>query len=440
VRVSAKYASPAGVPQARPFHALYWAVLILPFGLAGGYLSVAVPFVLRARGLDMSAIASISAVASLPYVWKIVWTPALDAGWPRKNWYLLSIGLTAVLLGATALIPPDRIKHLGPLTFLTLYTAALTLAQASVSTSTSAVLAMMAVCLPASERARASGWQAAGNVAGTSAGGAAVLWLVGHTTPMTTAAVLALACLTCAVPVFYIIEAPLPKRRVIPLILALAKDLWATVRSPSGWTFLIICLSPVGAGGVSNLFSALSTDYAQDAEAREHMVLLANGIGAGLAGAIGALAGGYLTGRMNVRIAYLLFGGLTAIIAIGMILAPATPTAFDIGCLAYYFSNGLCYAAFFAFLFDVMGGTGGNAVSTKISMFVSASNVAISYVTWLDGVGYDAAQRHWVGYQRAGRAGMLGTDALTSFLGIAVVALMLIAVDRAKARRDTVAV
>ena len=39
-----------------------------------------------------------------------------------------------------------------------------------------------------------------------------------------------------------------------------------------------------------------------------------------------------------------------ALAAVGMMLGPATPTAFTVGCLAYSFANGLCYAAFYAFI------------------------------------------------------------------------------------------
>jgi MFS transporter, PAT family, beta-lactamase induction signal transducer AmpG len=424
----------------RPFHPFFWAVMVLPFGLAVGYAQVAVPFVLRARGIDMAVIAGISAVASLPHAWKFLWAPLLDAGWPRRSWFFLAIGLTAGLLGLTALISPDPSIRFGPVSLLTVYTAVLTLAQATVATSSSAVLALMAVVLPPEDKPRASGWQTAGNLTGTSAGGAVVTWLLGHTSPITTAVLLAATCLACAIPVLFIVEPPLAKHRLAGLVGVLLKDVWATLKSRSGWTGLLICLSPVGTGAMTNLFSALATDYSTDVAARENMVLLSNGVLAGLVGALGALVGGYAAGRMNLRVAYALFGGLTAMAAIGMILGPASPTTFSIGCLAYYFANGLCYAAFYAFVFEMIGEGGeGGAVTTKLALFVGASNLAISYVTWLDGVGYDAAQRRWTGHAWAGRAGMLGTDALASFAGIALLAMMLVLVRRMKAERPAAA-
>ncbi len=421
-----------------PFHPSLWAVLVLPFGLAVGYAQVAVPYVLRQRGLSMGVIAGIASIANLPHAWKLFWAPALDAGWGRKKWFMLTIALTAVLLGATAVIPPDAEAHLGPVTMLALYTAVLTAAQATVATSSSAVLALMAICVPEHEKGKASGWQTAGNLAGTSAGGAVVLWMLVHTSSGVTAVTLCLACLVCAIPVFAIVEPVAVRQRMGKLMLALLKDTWTTLRSRDGWTGLIICLSPVGTGAMTNLFSALALDYSDDPAAREHMVLFANGVAAGLAGALGALFGGYIAGRMNRRVAYALFGGVTALAAIGMMLGPANPTTFTAGCLAYSFANGLCYAAFYAFVFELVGQ--GAGVTTKLALFIGASNQAISYVTWFDGLGYDAAKGVWPGRDWAGRVGMLGTDAAATFLGIAMLVVMVLAIRRKRTEASVAAV
>jgi MFS family permease len=423
-------------PSRGPFHPFFWAVLVLPFGLGVGYAQVAVPYVLRLRGLDMLVIAGIASVANLPHAWKFLWAPALDAGWRRKSWFLVMIALTSAFLALTALIPPDPDVRFGPFTLLSIYTAVLTLAQATVATSSSAVLALMSMTVPSAEKGRASGWQTAGNLAGTSAGGAVITWMLEHTSPRTTAVVLAATCLACATPVFYVAEPAPVKHRLGHQMVVLLKDVWTTLRSRDGWTGMIICLSPVGTGAMTNLFSALAIDYSPDPSARENMVLFANGVAAGMVSALGALCGGYIAGRMNRRVAYALFGAITALAAIGMMIGPANPTAFSIGCLAYYFANGLCYAAFYAFVFEMIGH--GAGVTTKLALFISASNLAISYVTWLDGASYEGLKRAWPSHASAGRVGMLGADALATFVGIAVLGLMLVLVKRLNARQPVV--
>jgi PAT family beta-lactamase induction signal transducer AmpG len=419
-------------PRFRYLPAPLWAVLVLPFGLTVGYAQIAVPYTLRMRGLSMATIGAISAISQTPHAIKFLWAPALDSGWKRKSWFYWMVAATAAALALTALIPPSQTEHFGPFTLLQVYTAVLTIAAAAVSTSSSAVLALMATTLPNDVKGRASGWQTAGNLVGTNIGGALVTWFLAHLVPRLTGLLLALMCGVCVIPAFFIDEAPLQKHALRRLLLDLLQDVWRTLKSRDGWTGMIICLSPVGTGALINLFSALARDYAPDDATREHMVVVVNGIFGGLIAGAGALVGGYVCDRMNRRFAYVLFGGVTALSAIGILLGPATPMAFTVGCLAYSFANGLCYAAFYAFVLEMIGE--GAGVTTKLALFVGASNLAINYVTWLDGVGYDWAESMWKGHASAGRVGMCGMDALSSFVGIAVLVAMMVFVRRWDAR------
>jgi hypothetical protein len=126
---------------------------------------------------------------------------------------------------------------------------------------------------------------------------------------------------------------------------------------------------------------------------------------------------------MNRRLAYVLFGGMTAVCAVGMLLGPASPTAFAIGCLAYQLANGLSYAAFYAFILELLGGRQG--VTTQLALYVGASNFAMTYVTWFDGWAYDRAKALWPARSWAGRSGMLGMDALATVAGILVLSAMM---------------
>jgi MFS transporter, PAT family, beta-lactamase induction signal transducer AmpG len=409
-----------------------WAILALPFGLAVGYAQVAVPFVLRGRGVEMTVIASVSNLAQLPHIFKLLWSPVLDSGPRRRSWFYFSVALTSLALAAAALVPPSESEHLGPVTLLWVFTAVLFVGQAAAATSLTAVLALMAVTLPDGVRGRASGWQTAGNLAGTAAGGAVIAWMLAHVSATTTAIVLAVVCLACAVPAAFVEEAPLPRRSALRLVADLAKDVWQTLRSRDGWTGMLICLSPVGSGALTGLFSALAKDYARDEAGVEHLVIVVTGLLAGIVNAAGSLLGGYLSDRMNRRFAYVVFGGVTALSAVAMILAPATPGAFAVGCLAYTFANGLCYAAFYAFVLELVGQRGG--VGTQLALYAGASNLATTYVTWFDGASYDWAAKLAPTSAWAPRAGMLGTDALMSFAGIGLLAAMLAYVRRARAR------
>lgn len=412
-----------------------WAVLTLPFGLTVGFATVAVPFVLRGRGFDMTVIATVSQVAQIPHVIKLLWSPALDSGPRRRTWYLGSVAVTACCLAGAALVPPSLQQRVGGVALLWVYTAVLFGAQAAVATSGSAVLALMALTVPDSRRGAAAGWQTAGNLAGTAAGGALVAWMLQHLSAATAALTLAIICAIAAIPAGFVDEPPVPRHKVTVLFARLAKEVWQTVRSPEGWTGLLICLSPVGTGALTNLFSALAPDYAPDAASAERLVFIVTGILGGIVNAAGALFGGYVADRMDRRRAYVLFGAITAFCALGMIFFSPTPAVFTIGTLAYQFANGLCYAAFYAFVVELLGHREG--VTTQLALYVGASNFAIAYVTWLDGYGYDRARSAFSGCAGAGRTAMLAIDAISTFVGIALLWLMMVRIRRVRARAAT---
>ncbi|HLK40226.1 MAG TPA: MFS transporter [Polyangiaceae bacterium] len=400
----------------RPLPAPFWAIVTLPFGLAAGFAGIAVPFGLRARGLSMTTIGTVSFVSQLPHIFKLLWSPALDSGPRRRSWFLASVVATAAALAGAVFLAPDLGAHVGPLPALWAYTAVLFASQAGAATCGSAVIALIAVTVPSERRGRAAGWQTAGNLVGTSAGGALVVWMFSHLSPAMTAATTAGICLVCAGPALWTNEVPPPKRPALLLVLELVREIGRTLRSRAGWTGLLICLSPVGAGALTNLFGALARDYAPDADSSERLVIVVTGTLGGLVNAAGSLAGGYLADRYPRRLAYVVFGGMTAVCAGAMAAGPATAGAFTAGCLAYQFTNGLAYAAFYAFVFDLVGSQEG--VTTQLSLFAGASNLAITYVTWLDGWAYDRLKEALPGQAWAGRGGMLGMDALATFLGI----------------------
>jgi predicted MFS family arabinose efflux permease len=276
----------------------------------------------------------------------------------------------------------------------------------------------MAVTVPDARRGVASGWQTAGNLVGTATGGALVAWMLTHTSPTATAATLGGTCALAALPAVLIEEPRVARRSARRLVVELLREVWQTLRSADGWTAMVICLSPVGAGALTNLFSALAKDYASDQATSERLVIVVNGVLAGVLNGVGALLGGYLADRMNRRLAYVLSGAATAMCAVAMMLSRASPTAFTVGCLSYQLTNGVSYAAFYAFVLELLGRKGG--VATQLALYVGASNFAITYVTWLDGWSYERLKALLPANPSAGRIGMLGMDALSTFVGIAI--------------------
>jgi len=156
------------------------------------------------------------------------------------------------------------------------------------------------------------------------------------------------------------------------------------------------------------LISSVGPDYhAPDVE-----VLWITGIAGGLLSAVGAFLGGYVSDRMNRMTAYALCGGLCALFAIYMGLARPTAFTFGAGYSGYSIATGFGYAVFTALVLDVLGRRQRGA-GTSYALLVASGNIPISYMTWLDGVGY----KHW------GARGLMGVDAIANGGG-AVVLLM----------------
>lgn len=418
------------MPRPRYLAPPWWALLTLPFGLATGYANITVPFVLRSHGVSMTLIATVTQIATLPHVVKLLWSPALDSGPKRRTWFFGAIFVTAACLAGAGFVPPSTTERIGPVALLWVYTAVLFAAQAAVATSSTAVLALMALTVPDDRRGAASGWQTAGNLGGMAAGGALMVWMNGHVSASVAGVCIAGLCGASALPALFVHEEPLPRRRALRLLLDLLKDIGQALRAREGWTGMLICLSPVGAGALTNLFGALARDYAPDDASAERLVLVVTGLLGGIVNAAGAVLGGYVADRMNRRLAYVLFGGVTALCAVGMMLVPPSPSSFTAGCLAYQLANGMSYAAFYAFVLELLGKRQG--VTTQLALYAGASNFAAAYVTWFDGWAYDRAKALLPARASAGASGMLGMDALATFAGIAGLSLVLGRLRRTK--------
>ena len=351
--------------------------------------------------------------------------PLLDAGARRRTWFFVATAFTALLLWIVATLP-DPIHHLG------LYTALITLAQVGAATSSASVDALMALTTRPEDKGRAGGFKMAGNVGGIGVLGTLPIWLSSHMTTTEAGLIVAGVVIATGAAGFLVAAEPADATRAVRAmhgafrdamdrLAAIARDLWTTVKSREGWTGLVLCAAPVGAGALVNLYSAMAGDY----HASEEVVELVSGIFGGAVGAAGAILGGYLADRMNRRLAYCLSAGITALASFAMAAAPMTPTTFTVGTLAYRFANGITMAAFAGVILEMVAH--GPAVATKYTLFVALSNQAISYVTYLDG---QASK-----FRDLGARGTILFDGILTIFGIAIVAVMVLVLRRTSVRR-----
>ncbi|WP_224361191.1 MFS transporter [Hyalangium versicolor] len=401
-----------------------FGLLEIQFGAAVGYLQVAVPYWLAKDGMPLAEIGVLSGTAFSPHAWKLLWVPLIDLGPWRRVWYGVSTLLTAVLLLACSVLPEPS-KHLG------VYTLLLTALQAAATTAHAALNGLMAITTRIEDKGRAGGWQMAGNVGSTSLIGALAIGLASSHSRAVTGIILAVLVLASSAGIFWIIERPGEKAgQSVPALRAtwertkgILADLFRTAFSRDGLIMLVLCLMPVSCGALTNLFSAMAGDY----HAPEHVVEWVNGLGMGITGAVGSLLGGWISDRINRKLNYAIMGGLTGLCALAMSAGPMTPTTYIVGALAYSFANGMGFAAFAGMVLEMV--SSGAAVTTKYTLFVAASNFAISYVTALDG--------HASTFLGMGTRGSIVFDGLITFAGIAGMGLLFLLFLRKKPQPTT---
>jgi MFS family permease len=396
----------------RPWHFFF---LILPYGASFGFVSVALPYIAKQRGIAVETIGAVVAAAFLPHAPKFLWAPVVDVTWSRKGWYLVSLALVSAGTFVSMAMPISASS-------LRALTLVVVVSQFGLTLMGMACEGMIGHGLPPEDKGRASGWFQAGTFLGLGIGGGAAIELVGRFGGAVGGAVLGLVFAACALPLWWFDEArEAPRRRLAEALRGLARDLRAVARSPGGIAALFICVSPIGSGAAGNLFGAIADEW----HASRELVALATGAMGGVASAAGAAAGGWLVTRMDRRSAYALAGALTAGSAVAMALAPHEAWAYAVLTLVYQTFNGVAFAAFSAFAFEVAGE---GAVATKYNVLASLANTSIAYMTRLDG----AAHAHW------GGSGVLWVDASMTGVGIAVLAVVVAAVRRKDARSATI--
>ena len=394
-------------------HPIVFMFLILPFGVLGGYLTVALAWLLSQAGLTVEQVAGLVAFSFVPHTWKFAWAPIADTTLSRKAWYTIGAVASAIGIAVMGALPATRAS-------LPLLSAVTFMANVAVTFLGMSVESLMAYDTPDDEKGRAGGWFQAGNLGGTGLGGGAGLWLAQHLhAPWMSGAIVGGLCLLCCIGLFFVEEPHAEHRRAswIASMIEVGRDLWNVAKARAGFLALVLCFLPIGSGAASGLWSAVAKDWSASA----NTVALVTGILAGLISAAGCISGGWLSDRMDRKSSYLLYGVLQALSTIGMALAPRTEAMYVVFTLLYAFVMGLTYAGFSAFVLEAIGR---GAAATKYNVYASLSNTPIWYMTLIDG---------WAHTHR-GAGGMLFTESLFGFAGFGLFLAVILASRGWKAR------
>ncbi|HEY5063085.1 MAG TPA: MFS transporter [Gemmatimonadaceae bacterium] len=386
---------------ARPPQPWLFGLASLPYGIFNGILVLSLPYLLRTHGVSVQRIASVSAVVQAPAIWYFLWAPIVDLGLRRRTWIMLlaiaSGGCVALALG------------LHMTTALGSVTALLVTGSIINQPITSALGGLVSEVVPDELRGRTAGWGQAGMLGGGVLVGGLAVWMSTNVSDAATALTVGILVAAPSLIVLTIREPAPAARGVGSRIARMVRELRDTLIRRDVWLAFVFFLSPVSAGALLNLLSALAVDFHASSN-----VVIGVGIGGGLLTAVGALVGGFICDRFD-RWRFYPIAGLTAAASAGaMLFAPLTPATYIAGALAYSLAAGFGYAAFMSLALELLG-TGTAASGTRFTLFIAATNIPVVYMIWLEGVGHT----HW------GVHGMLAIDATANALfGVAFLAAL----------------
>lgn len=352
-----------------------------------GFIWWALPTMMRTAGVPIEQITGLTAMVLLPWVFKFLWAPAVDAmrapWWGFRAWIVTA----QVLMGAT-LLP---LLWLDPVTQFGAWRILLLLHAFSAATQDVAIDALAINSVPPDQRGLLNGCMQAGMLGGRSlfGGGALLLaawfgwdWLV----------LLLVGWIWVTLAVVLVVRAPAsvaPARGPGEFRRALATAL----RRRTTWMGIAFALTSAAAFEATG---QLAGPFLVDRGVSSSTIGVFFGIIVVAAMLTGGLIGGALSDRWGRRrsVAGFLAGFVTMILALaGSDAAGSQPSVLLALLAGMYFFVGLFTAASYALFMDL---TDPRIGGTQFSTFMAATNGCESWSTWTGGriagsAGYPAA-------------------------------------------------
>jgi PAT family beta-lactamase induction signal transducer AmpG len=371
--------------------------LVLPYGISSGFVSITLPFVLTRGGFSVATAASIVAIGVSSNLWRFLWGPVADLTLTARRWYLIGLTTSAATLLILAFIPlhQNAVGILMSVVFVSQVAATLIVLP---------VGGLMAHTVAEEAKGRAAGWYQAGNLGGNGIGGGAGVWLAAHFSKEAAGGTLAVAMLASAAAIYFASDVRIvASEGVAARMRILWQYIYSMVRAAVPLFTIVLVCSPIGAGAMNNLWSAVAPDW----HANPNTVALVTGVLNGVISAVGCVVGGWIADRVGRWWAYFGSGAALAIVTVIMAATARTSFVFSSGVIAYAFFVGIAYAAFSAV---VLFAIGRGAASTKYATLSSLGNLPVIYMTAFDG---------WV-HDRFGTAWMLQAEALAALFCIII--------------------
>jgi MFS transporter, PAT family, beta-lactamase induction signal transducer AmpG len=371
------------------------------FGMYGGIMVISVPQLLSARHVPETTIAAMTAVMISPGFWAFLVSPVLDVRFSRR-WYSVLTAAAAAVLLVLALLNLDH---------LILVEVFLVAGYFFANLYQSALGGWLSTIVRAEEENHLSVWVTIGNIAGGGAMAVATGEVVRFLSPAFAAMLLG-AVVMLPTLVFLWMPAPGPDRRLasesFPQFFS---EVVSLVKNRELLIAILIFVAPAATFSLTNFLSGLGNDF----HASTHFVGLVGGGGVLLGGICGCLIFPVIDKLLPLRFLYLAIGAAGSLFTVALLLLPHTPSAFAGALIGENVFQALAITASTAIAFETIGRANPMA-ATSFCLQISAFNVPISYMLFIDRAGYA-----WRGV-----AGSYVADAGVSIISSLLLAALLI--------------
>jgi PAT family beta-lactamase induction signal transducer AmpG len=375
------------------------------FGMYGGIIVIAVPQLLSIRHVPETTIAAMTAVMVSPGFWTFLVSPVLDVRFSRR-WYSAASAAMAAALLVAALLNLDHLALVEGLLvagyfFANLYQSALGGWLASITT--------------AAQENKLSSWVTIGNLGGGGAMAIAAGELTRNLSPGTAAIVLGGAIVLPTV-VFPFMPAPGPDRRLAGESFSqFFGDVLSLVRRREVLIAVVLFIAPAATFSLTNFLGGIGDDF----HASTHFVSLVGGAGVLMGGIAGCLLFRLIDRLLPLRFLYLAIGLVGSLFTLVLVLLPRTPAVFAVAFIGENVFQALAITTSTAITFETIGRRNPLAATT-FCLLVSAYNIPITYMLFIDG---------W-GYGKQGVPGSFVADASLGVVASVLLGILLIRVTR----------
>jgi PAT family beta-lactamase induction signal transducer AmpG len=367
-----------------------------PYGCVGGLIATTVPVLLRAEGVPVTRIAGIITLALSPMFWSFLLGPMLDVRYSKKFYAFALASLAAACIVLA-------VFHLHNVPVLT---ALLVAANTMVCVYRYAISSWLTAVIETHHYPTAGAVTEIANLGGAGAAGGVSIWLVRSLPlPFAAAAIAALILLPTLLLLGFP-DIPVPLRGARAVFRTFFRDLYQLMKQRRCRYGLLVFLAPVCSFALP--FAAVGKEF----HTSENWMATINGPANAVLCSLGCVAAVYVSRWISVRLAYILTGLIAAVVTGVMMFSPRTMLVFTVGRLLYSFLEGINFAIYSAYLYELVGPNNPLA-GTQVSLLSAASCLPIVYMTALDGFGFDLG-------------GMTGMLAMDTFVAVAACVPILI--------------